>query len=156
MATTFDIEEFRHWLEDEDSNSFAVDMKIKWNYTNQEIIERKGFGKELNKDMATIIARYAEPYVPWGKNHISRNAHALSHEGGYLSRSRRIYANKNGGTIVWTAKYADAQYDGSPDWKRYHAVHPKSTDHWIDATWEYHSGAITRAVDEKRRMMSKP
>ena len=139
-----------------DNEFFSMNMHIEWNYTNSEIIARKGFGKDLNKEMATIVASYVEPYVPWGRIHVSRAGHVLSHEGGYLSRSRRIYANKNGGTIVWTAQYAEAQYEGPSTWKRYHGVHPKSTSHWNEAAWTYHSKAILRRVDEKRREMSKP
>lgn len=141
---------------DIDEEHYSMNMKIKWNYTNSEIIERKGFGKTLNKDMAKIIAGYVEPYVPWGKNHIARGGHYLSHEGGYLSRSRRIYASKEGGTIVWTAQYAEAQYEGPSSWNRYHEVHPKSTSHWNEAAWTYHSSAILRRVDERRRELSKP
>jgi len=140
---------------DIDEEHYSMNMKIEWNYTNSEIIERKGFGKDLNKYMAQTVARYVEPYVPWGKSHVSRYGHILSHEGGYLSRSRRIYANKNGGTIVWTAQYAEAQYELiTPN--RYHEVHPKSTDHWNEVAWMFHSSAIVRSVDAKRRELSKP
>lgn len=154
-TTNFRFDEFP------ELEKYSMNMKIEWEYTNSEIIERKGFGKELNKYMAETVAFYTEPYVPWGPNHIAKKGHVLSHEGGTLSRSRRIYANKKGGTIVWTAQYADYQYRGEDNskkgpWQRYHAIHPKSTSHWNEAAWQYHSGTIERKVDTYRRSLSKP
>ena len=139
-----------------DETHYSMNMKIKWNYTNSEIIERKGCGKELNKYMAQTIADYVEPYVPWGPLHIMRRGHVLSHEGGYLSRSRRVYANKTGGTITWTAQYAEKQFEGDPRWNRYRAVHPLATDHWSEVGWMNHEQTIVRHIDEYRRMLSKP
>jgi hypothetical protein len=141
---------------DIDEEHFSMSMKIKWNYTNSEIIERKGFGKELNKSMAEIIANKTEPYVPWGPNHIKRSGHILSHEGGQLSRSRRVYANKTGGTIVWTAQYAEAQYTGPNTWNRYRKVHPLATSQWNEVAWMNHEDEIMRKVTAIRREMSRP
>lgn len=126
-----------------------VGMKLEWNYSNSEIIERKGFGKELNLYMAKTVAQYTEKYVPWGKPN-------RRHSDGRLTKSVRTYSSKDYGRVVWTAPYAEAQWNGPSTWKRYKGVHPLSTSHWNEMAWTIHGSTIINKVDAKRRELSKP
>lgn len=125
---------------DEEGNSFRVGVKLKWNYTNDEIIRRKGFGKELNTYMAKTFAGYCDRYVPY-----------LT---GRLSRSKRVYARKTDmGRVVWIAKYAEAQYKNYPNKGK--EFHPLATRFWDKVAWQNHGKTVVRKVDDERRRLAR-
>ena len=144
MASSYKFETYFN-----DEFASFLGMKIEWNYTNKEIIERKGFGRELNLYMAKTVAQYTEKYVPWGKP-------TKNHVDGRLTHSVRTYATKDYGRVVWTAPYAEVQWNGPDTWKRYKGVHPLSTSHWNEMAWTMHGNTIVNKVDAKRRELSRP
>jgi Minor capsid. len=141
MANKYiDFEEYFK-SDDEDSGSYAVGMKFHWNYSNEEIIRRKGFGKELNLYMARTAASYFERYVPY--------------RSGRLNNSVRCYASKEAGRIVYTAKYAEAQYLGPKWWNRNRRHHPLATSEWDKVGWQNHGTTVINKVDKERIRLSK-
>lgn len=121
-------------------------MSFHWNYSASTIIENLGFGRQLNKEVATIFRKYCEPYLPY--------------DTGNLSRRTRITATKDHGTITYLSGYARPQYYGTGDymqgennpvdWQRNTAVHPFATSFWDRAAWTAHKREITQEVDNAR------
>lgn len=109
-----------------------------WNYSNPKIIERKGIGRELNKKVADIIARYSNPYVPYLQ--------------GYLSRNVQTYGAKDHGTISYKMPYAQKQYYGK--FKHTTAYHPLATSYWDREAWTNHKKEICAEVDAERKRLS--
>ena len=139
----YDLENFeQYFTHKEDSESFGVGMKFSWNYTKEEIIKRKGLGKELNLFMAKTCARYFERYVPY--------------RSGRLNNSMRTYSGKDYARIVYTTKYAEKQYEGPDDhWNRYRKIHPLATSHWDRVGWWQHNQTIINKVDAERKRLSR-
>ena len=131
-------------------------IRFEWNASQSVIIENLGFGKNLNKDAASILAQYSEPYVPYRT--------------GRLNSSVYISANDNKGQITYRAKdnrgisYAGYQYYldyGNPegndeDVMRTRTVHELATSRWCDWAWYNHQREITNDIDEARLKYRKP
>ena len=126
-----------------ENDFFKVSLDLRWNYTNKEIIKRKGITKELNLFMAKTFASYCERYVPY--------------KTGRLTRSVRVYASgrNESGRVVWSTKYAEAQYDDPRYAKKSTWHHPLATMYWDRVAWQNHGTTITNKVDKERRRLSK-
>ena len=131
-------------------------ISFEWNDSRSMIIKNLGFGQDLNRDAAKILARISEPYVPY--------------KTGNLNSSMYVRATSNMGQIVYTATdirgraYSGYQYNldyGNPegndkDVMRTRTVHELATSRWCDWAWYNHKAEITHEVDEARLKYRKP
>lgn len=121
-------------------------MSFHWNYSSSTIIENLGFGRQFNKEVATIFRRYCEPYIPY--------------DSGNMSRRTRITTAKDHATITYLTKYARPQYYGTGgyiegannpiEWKRNLSEHPLATSFWDKAAWTGNKKQIISEVDKAR------
>ena len=110
-----------------------------WNYSNADIIARKGIGKELNKTTADIIARYSDEYVPYLSSRLSKNV--------------QTYGAKDHGTISYKMPYAANQYYNE-SYIHNLLYHPLATSYWDKAAWNAHKEQITKEVSDARKRLS--
>ena len=113
--------------------------QFNWNFSNEKIIERKGFGRKLNKATADIMRKYMDPYVPY--------------LGGKLSRDVQTYGAKDHATISYRAPYASKQYYGI-GYNHTLSPHPLATALWDKAAWINHKPQIVAEVDAERKRLS--
>lgn len=122
-------------------------MEFHWNYGEEAIVERKGFGTHLNEFFAKTLVEYAEPYTPL--------------KTGALRGSVDIDANKQRGYITYNVPYAQYQYF-TPD-ERWRRATPKTSgpshnlesSRWLEFAWNQHKAQITGKVGAERRWHSK-
>lgn len=120
--------------------NFGNKISFEWNYSNSVIIGRKGFGKELNREMAKIMERHMFRFVPY--------LH------GDLSNKTRIRAYNDHATITYTQPYANDQYTNT-QYKHTKTYHPLATSHWDKAAWQSDKSVIGREVNRARKRYSK-
>lgn len=129
----------------------ASKYSFEWNYSHSVIIKRKGFGKELNKYFADLVADYSDEFVPF-------------HEGD-LSYYVQTFATEDHGTVTYQMPYASAQYTGR--WvdgngrehiinednrdRRYHQL---ATSYWDKAAWSHYGPVIGKELNRKRKELS--
>ena len=93
--------------------------------------------------MARTFKSYCDRYVPY--------------KTGRLMNSARVYASgrDESGRVVWSTKYAEAQYRDPryEDKNPWH--HPLATMYWDRVAWQNHGTTITNKVDKERRRLSK-
>lgn len=132
----------------------SSNFNFEWNYAHSVLVRRKGFGKELNKYFAHLMAQYCNEFVPYVS--------------GTLAGSVRTQATEDHGTITYMAPYAPAQYSGyngnpdnmdvpfttTPPWNRNRSVHPLATSLWDKAAWNQYGSAISRKLNQKRKELS--
>lgn len=120
-------------------------MDFHWNYGSQALVQKKGFGKNLNDYFANTLVEYAEPFTP-----------KLT---GKLRNSVVVKATNFGATITYPGatnykgrNYAEPQYfaDDS-EWNR---NTPGTTSGWLDYTWTVYKQQITGKVGAYRRWHS--
>jgi len=117
---------------------------FKWNYSNSDIIRRKGFGKELNRFFAQTLYEYSYPYVPYDPYRT---------EGAHLADNVRIRANEDHGTITYQNKYANKIHEGvGMNFNK--QIHPLATAHWEQAAWRQNKDRILAEVDAYRKARS--
>lgn len=111
----------------------------------RDILDKLGFGKELNYTFADTVVEYARPYTPEDKD---------NYDPPYLRENVTISSNKSTGIIVYNNDYADYQYNTSDE--KWHRHTPDTHSAWIegdkrfDGAWNIHKKEIVKAVDEKR------
>lgn len=116
-----------------------VTMDFKWNYSAGGIVQRLGFGTELNQFFAQTLLDAAEPYTP-----------ELT---GALLDSATIESNPVNAKIVYPGiPYADYQYFGDDDWNR---TKPGSTSGWLHYAWQVHKFQIAGKVGAHVRWHGK-
>ena len=108
---------------------------FKWNYTESEIIARKGFGSRLNRKFAEISLEHMQKYIPYDPQRA---------EGVHMSDNTTISSNYEYASISFDAPYARKQY--------YLTNHPMSdhsplaTDQWDKYCWQLEKGEILAEV----------
>jgi hypothetical protein len=117
-------------------------MHFEWNYGEKALVERLGFGKDLNEYFAKTLVQYAEPYTPMEKGNL-RDAQRAG-----------VSANNQRGYITYPGvSYADYQYFGNDSgWKRHT---PGTTSRWLEYAWTIHKFQISGKVGAYRRWHSK-
>jgi len=128
-------------------SDIQLDAEFKWNYKHSVIIQRKGFGKELNKYFADLVADYSDEFVPYAE--------------GDLSHYVQTFGAKNHGTVTYQMPYAGPQYTGENgsgvpevNWERKKNPHPLATSYWDKACWATYGDEITKEVNRKRKELS--
>lgn len=137
------VEREDHW--------YGGSLKFKWNYSNEELIDRLGIRKELNKRMADTVSKYAFQFVPY--------------KSGDLSTYVQTFGAKDHGTITYQKPYASKQYylerEKGPGYeipdnsKRTTAFHPLASSYWDKLAWQYFKDEITADVDKERRKLCR-
>lgn len=119
-------------------------MHFEWNYGQQALVERLGFGKDMNEFFAKTLVKYAEPYTPLGP----------SKPGTHLRDAVEISANNQRATITYPGvTYADYQYFADDStWNRHT---PGTTSKWLDYAWTVHKFQISGEVGAYRRWHSR-
>ena len=131
-------------------------LSFQWNYTFREIAERKGLGKKLNQDVAEIMRRHMDRYVPWD----------TTNETGYhLARMVQARSSEKNATVVYSMRYATAQYYGggatetmghvSEVWDRDTGFHDLTTSYWDRVCWTLEGDKIMGEIDKARKRRSK-
>ena len=115
-------------------------MHFEWNYGEVAMVERLGFGKDLNRKFAETLVKYAEPYTP--------------KKTGNLRNSVEIKSNNQRATITYPGvTYADYQYFADDStWNRHT---PGTTSKWLDYAWTVHKFQISGEVGAYRRWHSR-
>lgn len=125
-------------------------IQFEWNKSHAKIITDKGFGPELNKAFAKLIAKYSYDYVPYSfpenNNYEGQKLHLADM---YYIRDYGTYA-----TIVYTKPYAGIQYNG--DFNHINQMHPKATKRWAEVAWQQNKQAIINALRKENRRLSNP
>jgi hypothetical protein len=125
----------------------AKGVRFEWNGTKQQIIARKGFGRNLNREFARIALEHMQKYTPYDPNrksgiHMSDN-----------TELRNVNDNDNSVAIVYKAPYTRKQY-----YSKYHPMSehsPLATDHWDKYCWELERSEITAEVEAARERFAK-
>lgn len=115
-------------------------MHFEWNYGEGALVERLGFGKDMNEFFAKTLVKYATPYTP--------------KKSGNLRSRVEVNSNRYGATITYPGvTYTDYQYyaDDS-DWSRHT---PGTTSRWLEYAWQVHKFQISGEVGAYRRWHSK-
>ena len=120
----------------------AKNFSFEWNYSHSIILKRKGFGKELNKYFADLMADYSDEYVPY-------------HEGD-LSHYVQTRATEDHGTVTYQVPYANKQYQGINinESNRDRRFHPLATSYWDRAAWSQYGSVISRKLNQRRKELS--
>ena len=114
-------------------------MDLKWNGSSSAIVNRLGFGQDLNRFFAETLLDYAEPYTP--------------KKTGNLRESAIVTANNSVGRITYNGvNYAKYQYVGPSSWNR---TTPGTTSRWLEYAWTVHKFEISGKVGAQRRWHSK-
>ena len=126
----------------------AKGVSLQWNGTHQEIIARKGFGRNLNREFAQICLNHFQKYTPYDPKrqlgvHMSDN-----------TELRNVSDNNNSVAIVYKAPYTRKQYYNKNHPMSEHS--PLATDHWDKYCWELESSEITAEVEAARKRFTKP
>lgn len=129
----------------------AGKFSFEWNYSHSVIVKRKGFGRDLNKHFADLVADYSEEYVPYYE--------------GDLSHYVQTRATEDHGTVTYQVPYANAQYTGHwvdangrehfiNEANRCRDFHPLATSYWDKAAWTQYKSVITKELNEYRKAHS--
>ena len=115
-------------------------MSFKWNYGEVAMVQRLGFGKDLNEFFAKKLVQFAEPYTP--------------KKTGQLREHVEISSNNQRATITYPGvSYADYQYFADDSsWNRHT---PGTTSKWLDYAWQVHKAHISGSVGAYRRWHSR-
>lgn len=126
-----------------DDHWYGGSLKFNWNYSNEELINRLGIRKELNKAMADIVMSYCAEFIPF--------------KSGDLANYVQTFGAKDHGTITYQKPYASRQYylKGSGyeypmNEKRTLTPNDRATSFWDKYAWELYRDEITEDVDEER------
>lgn len=119
---------------------------FEWNYSNSDIIRRKGFGKATNEFFAKTLYEYSYPYVPYDPYRKS---------GAHLADNVRIRAYEDHATLTYQNKYANKIHEGVGMHFQKEA-HPLATHHWEQAAWRQSKAMILAEVDAFRKSRSVP
>lgn len=122
-------------------------IDFEWNYSTQEIIARKGFGRRLNRDLANILLQHMEKYTPYDPNR-KAGVHMVDNVS-----LRNVQDNNNSVAIVYNSPYTAKQYANPNHPPSAHS--PLATDHWDEYCWELEREEITAEVDEARKRYAK-
>lgn len=121
---------------------------FQWNYDEQTIIARKGFGRNLNRDFAKILVSHMDKYVPYDP-HRQMGVHMADD-----IEYKNMNDNYNSVGIVYNAPYANKQYNNTnPHQISSHS--PLATDHWDKYCWELEKDEIIAEVDAARMRYTK-
>jgi len=112
---------------------------FKWNYSNKEILNRKGVNKSLALFFAETAADYMKPYVPMDK--------------GTLSNTYTTNATDTTGTVTYTQPYANKMFYNNYNFSK--EKHPLATSRWDKAMLVSSKEKLTKAVSEYRKRLSK-
>ena len=118
-------------------------MDFNWNYNEGVIVQRKGFGKDLNKYFADVLVSYSETYTPWSDLYST-----------HLRNEVQTSATTARGIISYPGlTYANYQYlaDDST-WHRYTAL---TCSRWCEYAYSVHKAQITGKVGAYKRWHSK-
>lgn len=123
-------------------------MDFHWNYTNEGVVERKGFGVALNRFFAQTVVDYAN-----GENGAGQLTplSGISHE--HMMDNYSIKATKKNAKIKYNADYAPFQYTAND--LQWHRHTPGTTSEWLDFAWLLYKPQITGKVGAERRWRSK-
>ena len=114
-------------------------MDFHWNYGVGGVVNRLGFGADLNRYFAETLLDYAEPYTPM--------------KTGRLRERANVTANPMNAKITYDGvDYADYQYYGPDSWDR---TTPGTTSQWLDYAWAVHKFEIAGKVGAYRRWHSR-
>lgn len=130
-----------------DDHWYGGSLRFEWNFSNEELIDRLGIRKELNKKMADIVAAFCTEFVPYKE--------------GDLSSYVQTFGAKDHGTITYQKSYASRQYylEGKNEMGGYQLpdnggrttlFHPLATSFWDKYAWKMYKDEITEAVEEER------
>lgn len=120
-------------------------IEFHWNYPRSVIIERKGFGKAYNKEVAEVFKRHMDKYVPWDSTNTT---------GFHLATMVYATSTKDHGTVVYNMKYANAQYRGE-GYKHDTSYHKRATSYWDKVCWTNEKKQILSEIDKIRKRRSK-
>ena len=122
-------------------------MHFEWNYSEGALVERLGFGADLNKKFAEVLVKYATPYTPYAPKRPSADTK-------HLRDAVEISANRHQGSITYPGiPYADYQYlSDDSSWNRHT---PGTTSRWLEYAWSVHKFQISGEVGAYRRWHSK-
>ena len=120
-------------------------ISFQWNESRSVLIKRKGFGKDLNYEIAKIFERHMYKYVPYD----SRRT-----EGTHLADSSYITANENVGRVTYRKPYANRQYYGL-EFNHDTTVHQLATSIWDHFCWENEKSVIGREANAARKRYAK-
>jgi hypothetical protein len=122
-------------------------MDFQWNYGKDAIVQRLGFGADLNKVFAETLVKYSEPYTPYRPS-ISKP------DNQHLRTNVEVKANNMNASITYPdLVYAQYQYFSDDNtWDRHTEG---TTSRWLEFAWNTHKQQITGTVGAYRRWHSK-
>lgn len=120
-------------------------ISFQWNESRSVLIKRKGFGKNLNQEMAKIFERHMYKYVPYDSKRT---------EGTHLADSSYITADDKQGRVTYRKPYANVQYLG--EWFNHDKEgHPLATSFWDEMCWANEKPVISREINAARKRYVK-
>lgn len=122
-------------------------MHFEWNYSKAAIVDRLGFGTDLNKVFAETLVKYSEPYTPYKPS-------ANKPDNQHLRTNVEVRANNSRASITYPdLTYAQYQYfSDDSGWSR---NTPGTTSRWLEYAWALHKPEISGTVGAYRRWHSK-
>ena len=136
-------------------------MEFRWLKSAAQITYDKGFTPAFYKEMGEVFKKHMDDYVPWDSTNPT-NIHLST-----MVQVRPIKHGEDGmpgANIVYSMKYAKAQYHGTWTSKkgktvivknRDTTVHTKSTSFWDKACWTNEKKEITAEVNKLRKRNAK-
>lgn len=127
-----------------EENWYGGSLRFNWNYSNEELINRLGIRKELNKAMASIVMSYCAEFTPF--------------KSGDLAKYVQTFGAKDHGTITYQKPYASRQYylksPGSYEYPNNESrtlnPHDKASSFWDKQAWAMYRDEIVEDVDKER------
>jgi hypothetical protein len=122
-------------------------MNFQWNYGKDAIVQRLGFGADLNRVFAETLVEKSIPYTPYGPS-------ATKDVKEHLRGGVEINANHMNASITYPdIVYAQYQYFSNDSaWNRHTAG---TTSRWLEYAWTVHKQQIAGKVGAHRRWHSK-
>lgn len=122
----------------------AKQVRLEWNGTTQEIIARKGFGRNLNRDFANIALDHMRQYTPYNPARKS---------GIHMVDNVEVRVDNEQARIIYKAPYTRKQYYYKNHQMSEHS--PLATDHWDQYCWQLEKQEILTEVEEARKRYAK-
>lgn len=113
---------------------------FRWNYTEDELIRRRGFTNPCYREIAETLARYCDPFVPF--------------DTGTLASDYETFTGDNEGYVRYNQIYAHYQYNGL-DFNYSVEKHPLASAQWDRAMLSVKGQQYINEVNRIRKRFAK-
>jgi hypothetical protein len=130
----------------------SKNYRFEWNFTPEEIANRKGFTREFYSKAGEILISYMRPYVPYDSGALDSYVRAYPANDHVTINYQRPYAKKQ---YYGTGGYSPGASNQPTAWNRNLSIHPLATSYWDKAAWTASGDFIVRDLNEVRKRLSK-